>query len=368
MARAKPGDASTPRQRREPPDQSEPDAGVAPDVALSVLDFVRTRRCVKVAVVYLALGWALLEFTSFAMQGRPSAGLVRDLALVLYLCGFFIVLTGAYLVMSGKHPLRTVMIAGLVSASALAGAGIAIVGYQYLGTSEPAAPATEGPRQADTSAPASIPRSSGGQPVASAPTPPAPGATPSTTTAGVVGAPVSNAPVITSPSTPSAPAVVTSPPIRPTTSPLPNAAVTPRQAAPADAAPTSAGDSVDSRLARLVLRFGDTDQRVLTIEDTRPVSFLDRYDEPITIRVIPGIRVQVTNPFDKRIQVLRFTNPGETGTHRVVVPSGCGDLPYDVTATVITRQQLRVGVVLDRDAARAAVERTVQLGRCVGMD
>ena len=314
MARAKSGSAPASRQRRESPDQDEPAAGLAPDVALSVLDFVRTRRCVKVAVVYLAVGWALLEFTSFAMQGRSAAELVRDLALVLYLCGFFIVLTGAYLVMSGKHPLRTVMIAGLVSASALAGAGIAIVGYQYLGSaSPPAESAAEGTRQAATSAlaSASIPQSSPGQPVASAPMLPASGSAPSTTTA---------------------------------------------------------GDSVDSRLARLVLRFGVADQRVLTVEDTRPVPFLDRYDEPITIRVIPGIRVQVTNPFDKRIQVLRLTNPGDTGTHRVVVPSGCGELPYDVTATVITRQQVRVGVVLDRDAARADVERTVQLGRCVGMD
>jgi hypothetical protein len=319
MARVKPGRRLAP-QGRESLDQAEPDAELAPDVALSVLDFVRTRRCVKVAVVYLAVGWALLEFASFAMQGRPGAGLVRDMALVLYLCGFFIVLTGAYLVMSGKHPLRTVMIAGLVSASALAGAGIAIVGYQYRGAS-PEAPEVDGVAASQS----------------------APSAQASTAAA--------------SPSAP--PSAVPS---------LTDVPANPGPAGPPRAESTPSVDAAEDRLARLVLRFGERDERELTLGDTRPVPFLDRYDEPVAIRLIPGIRVQVTNPFDQRIQALRLTNPGDVGTHRVVVPSGCGELPYDVTVTVLTRQQVRVRVQLDRDAARAAVERTVELGRCVGLD
>ena len=95
---------------------------VAPDVGLSLFDFLRTRRNVKFTLAYLAVGWALLEFLSIAVDTNwIHYRLIVELYLVVYVAGFVIALAGGYLFAVGRHPYRSIVLFLMVGVSVGAG-------------------------------------------------------------------------------------------------------------------------------------------------------------------------------------------------------------------------------------------------------
>jgi hypothetical protein len=119
-------------------------------------------------------------------------------------------------------------------------------------------------------------------------------------------------------------------------------------------------------LQNLIARFGESDVKVLA--DTQVTTVLSAYYQPVTVRLasrsLPHT-MRLDDPGTRRSRPLRMPNLGSTARDRVTVLTGCGDFPYDVTATVVGNSQVRVSVALDTAAARQSVARAVELSSCV---
>lgn len=334
--------AETPAPEATGPQTSD---RIAPDVAISLLNFLRTRLSIKATLAYLAIGWIGLQFSSVVLVDWPHYPLFKAIYLVVYLSGVFIFLSGAYLVIAGKHRLRSVALFALVLTSIGTGTGVGILLYRHF---NPPQPKTSSEQAAD--APSSNDDNADG------PTPPIdPPRSPSMNAGLLVDGRETTRQTAPRPSD--------------TTRTGPEAENTDR---PSIAAPpqTASVDPVDAKLEELIQIFGAGEER--TIDASRPVEFLAGFDRPIRIRVGPfssGFLINFLNNTNLRQsrQRMEMRNRGDRATDRLTIPTGCGDFVYDFEATLMATNPAQVHVVvrLDRAAARQTVSAATKSGRCL---